>query len=99
MKTEKEFTWADLKKAVNRMPADKLKMPVTIWTDDEHCYIVQSVFRLEEDYVDSESGEGCAPKSVMKESIQQSKLDGTYSEGDYAVVYPRGTRIIEADRV
>lgn len=91
--TEKKFTWADLKKVVNRMPADALSRDVTIWTEDERCYTVTNVERLKEDYVD-DGDCGCCPKSIMKNGDPEGWKE---NKDEYGVVYPKGTRIVNAE--
>lgn len=93
MKKEKVFTWADLKRAVNKMPENRLKDPVVIWNDDETCYQVTDVEVLNEDYR-HDGDEGVIPNSVMKENYDDYKQG--IKDGDYNVVYPKGTRIINA---
>jgi len=93
-KKEKLFTWADLKKAVVRIPDELLKEPVRIWTDDEQCYVISDVERLIEDYV-FDGDEGVAPRSIMKNSDPENWKE--YKD-EYYTVYPKGCRIINATR-
>jgi hypothetical protein len=92
MNNEKNMTWADLKKIVNKMPESRLKDDVTIWTDTEECFKVADIEILKEDYV-FDGDEGCAPKSVMK--VADPK-DWKENRDEYYTVHQKGTRIINA---
>lgn len=92
---KRKFTWAALKKAVNKVPDHMLKNEVIIWTDDEEkAHTVICVETLKEDYV-FDGDEGCAPKSIMKEAIAEAKKTG--DEDEYFVIHQKGTRIIWAE--
>lgn len=92
MATEKKFTWADLKRIVNKIPAARLKDSVIIW-EDERGATVTRVRILEEDY--HEDGDtGTWPKSIMKSEIKGST---DYTADDFPRVFKKGTRIIEAE--
>lgn len=93
---KRKFTWAALKRIANRIPEDRLKDEVIIWTDDERALVVSCVETLKEDYL-FDGDEACAPKSVMKEVIDEEKKQGTYDEGDFPVVHPKGRRILYAE--
>jgi len=92
--TEKKFTWADLKKAVNKIPEKHLQKQVIIWTEDESAYLVTSVDILNERHV-YDGDEGCAPISIMKESIAEAKSAGL--DNEYYTIHERGTRILYAE--
>jgi len=96
---EKKFTWSDLKRIANRIPKDRLKDEVIIWTDrddDAAAFKVNGVQRLEEDYI-FDQDDGCAPKSVMKELIADEKAAGTYDPDEYYLIHPKGRRILYAE--
>jgi hypothetical protein len=95
MKTKKTFTWADLKKVTNRVPKSLLHNPVIIWAEDgEKAFVAAGVEILKEDHL-YDGDEGCAPKSVLKESIADAKLTG--DEDEYYLIHQKGTRIIYTD--
>jgi hypothetical protein len=91
MDNEKQFTWADFKKAVNKMPENQLNKSVIIWTADEQCYHVTHVQVLKEDYV-HDGDEGCTPRSILKEEWKEAKEYDTHY-----VIHEKGTRIINAE--
>lgn len=71
-----------------------LDKPVIIWTYDENCYTVTEVLNLEENY--HHDGDcACAPKSVLKECMEEAKKDGF--ESDYYLIHEKGTRILIAE--
>lgn len=92
-KEDKKFTWADLKRRANRIPKERLQDEVVIWTDDEKAYRVSDVERLTEDYL-FDGDEGCAPKSAMKDCIEDAKQTG--DEDEYYLIHPKGRRILYA---
>ena len=93
-KKEKDFTWADMKRVVNRMPPDLLKLKVYIWPDEEErALVVTGINRLREDYV-YDGDVACCPKSIMKAGDPQ---DWKEKKDEYYVVHPKGTRIINAE--
>lgn len=95
MKKDKKFTWADLKKAVNKIPEKNLKKEVIVWNiSDESAMTITDVEILKEDYL-FDGDEGCAPKSVMKEAIAEAKRDGL--EDEYPVVHIKGTRVLNGE--
>jgi hypothetical protein len=82
------------------MPKNRLKDPVFIWTDrddDASCFAVTDVEALKEDYL-FDGDEATAPRSVMKEIIDNEKKEGTYQEGDFHLVHPKGRRILYAEQ-
>ena len=93
---EKKFTWANLKRIANRIPDNRLKDEVVIWTDDEKGYVVKGVEVLKEDYL-FDGDEASAPRSVMRDIIKEEKQAGTYEDGEYPVVHPKGRRILYAE--
>lgn len=92
--TKKKFTWADFKKAVNKIPEKNLNQEVVIWTEDERCYTVDSLFICPEDFL-FDGDEGCCPRSEMKDAIKEEKRDYPDTESEYYVVHRKGTRIIQ----
>jgi hypothetical protein len=87
------ITWADLKKAVNELPEDLLTTKVVLWpfSDGEEAWNLVEVMTLEEDYVfDGDSG--CAPLSVMKESVSAEEWEEAKDE--HHLVFPKGTPIL-----
>lgn len=96
MKNKEKFTWADLKRIANKVPESRLKDEVVIWTDEERGLLVHNVEILSEDYL-FDGDEATAPRSVMKEIIDEEKRNGTYVDGEYYVVHPKGRRILYAE--
>ncbi len=93
-KLEKKYTWADLKRMVNRMPDHLLKLQVYIWpTDEERALVVTGIERLTEDYV-HDGDVGCCPKSIMKSGDPD---DWKENQDEYYLVHPKGTRILNAE--
>lgn len=96
---EKKFTWETLRKIANSIPEDRIKDEVIIWTDrddDASAFAVKCVERLSEDYI-FDGDEGCAPRSIMKETIEEEKAAGTYSEQEFRVILHKGQRILYAE--
>lgn len=91
-KKDETLTWAELKKAINRMPKKHLNKPVCLWADEQGFKIVE-VEILKEDYL-FDGDEGCAPRSTMKEVIDGEKDFPPEDKGDYYVVHEKGTRIL-----
>lgn len=87
-KKDKVFTWADLKKIVNKMPAKLLKGEVR-WWGEEKGGTVQYVHILEEDYHD-DGDVGTMPKSIMLENLEPG-------EDEYDLVFEKGTHILNVD--
>jgi hypothetical protein len=85
---DKKFTWRDLHRAASKIPAHLWNEPVVIWTEDEKAYTVADVEVLKEDH-HFDGDEGCAPKSVLKESIAEDP-------DEYRLIYKKGTRILYA---
>jgi hypothetical protein len=81
----KKFTWGELKKFINKLPAKELKKEVVWWGEEEGGKI-SSAYQLDEDYVATDYG--CEPASVQE-----------YDDGDepYEVAYKEGTPILSAD--
>lgn len=96
LKEEKDFTWADLKKAVNKIPENQLNKRVTIWTDDEQCFHISYVEVLKEDYV-HDGVEGCAPRSVLKAGYTKEEWKEAKEFDSHYTVHEKGTRIINAE--
>lgn len=92
-KKDEKFTWADLKKIVNKMPASALKREVVGWKE-ESGVVVTGVMILKEDYL-YDGDEGCAPRSTLQDAIAEAKKDGW--EDEYHVVHPKGTRILDVE--
>jgi hypothetical protein len=89
----KSLTWAQLKKAANKVPEKLLQNEVVIWTDDERAYKISDIEILKEDYL-FDGDEGCAPRSILKEGDPE---DFKENEEDYYLIHPKGTRIINAE--
>lgn len=88
----KNLTWADLKRIVNKIPESRLQDEVTIWGDDEQVFMIDNVQVLNEDYVDDGCC-NCVPRSIMRKADQEYWKE---NKEDHPVVYPKGTRIINA---
>jgi hypothetical protein len=85
--TDKKFTWADLKKIVNKLPAHLLKSPVIGWHEDSEAGIkIVYTEKLKEHYV-FDGDEGCAPINLMKK-------EDDYDPEDNYIVHPKGTIIL-----
>lgn len=94
-KEEKEFTWADLKRIVNRMPKKHLSKPVVIWEGDS-ALRVEGVEVLKQDYL-YDGDEGCCPRSEMKDVLEENKQLSEEDQTDFYVVHEKGTRILYAE--
>ena len=97
-KKKKTLTWAEMKKIVNRIPKDRLKDEVIIWTDrddDASAFRVRSVDRLEEDYLSGE--EGCIPRSVVNSLKKDDPEQWEDEFKDAHIVHQKGKRIIYAE--
>lgn len=92
MSEEKKFTWLDLKRIANRIPANLLKNPVTIWRDEDGFQII-GVERLKQNYVDDGDCHVC-PVSDMKSGDPEYWKENS---DDHPVVHPKGTRILIAE--
>jgi hypothetical protein len=91
---QKDFTWADMKRMVNRMPPELLKLKVYIWPNDEEtALVVTGIERLKEDYV-HDGDVGCCPKSIIKSG---DPIVWEENKDEYYLVHPKGTRIINAE--
>ncbi len=93
---EKEFTWADLKKIVNKMPENQLAKGVTIWTDKEQCFHITYVDILKEDYV-SDGVDGCIGRSILKGTMTKEEWKEAKEFDSHYTVHEKGTRIINAE--
>lgn len=95
---KKTMTWAEMKKIVNRIPKNRLKDEVIIWTDrddDASAFRVRSVDRLDEDYFSGE--EGCVPRSVVNELKRDDPEQWEDEFADSTIVHHKGKRIIYAE--
>lgn len=95
---EKEFTWADLKRLANKIPASQLKTPVIIWAGEEWeaGFKVTDFQILKEDHF-FDGDQGCAPKSALKELIEENERLPEDERTDYYLAHKKGTRIIHAE--
>ncbi len=93
-----KFTWADMKRIVNRIPDNILKEQIIIWPDDndEKGYKISCIEVLKEEYVHDGDAAAC-PKSIMKNSISKDEWDEGVKDGDYYTIFPKGMRIIIAE--
>lgn len=89
--SDKLFTWADLKKAVNKMPEAELKKGVRVWGVDR-AFSIDGVKVLKEDYLD-DGDSGSIPRSEAKKNYSPTE----YNEYKNEVNYPKGTRILLTD--
>lgn len=55
MDESKKLTWGELKKFVNELPEDELTKDV-IWWGDDRGGVMDSVYRLDEDYINMDYG-------------------------------------------
>jgi hypothetical protein len=87
-----KFTWRDMKRVVNKMPESRLDDQVVIWDmeSDGRALKVEQVEILKEDYHDD------GDVGTWKKSDMRAGLDATDSEDSFPVIYPKGTRIINA---
>lgn len=94
---DKKFTWADMKRIVNRIPPEILKQEIVIWPEDEERGLkINCIEILKEDYV-HDGDNATAPKSIMKESMTKEEWDEAQEDGEYYLIFPKGMRIINAE--
>jgi hypothetical protein len=81
-----------MKRVVNKMPESRLDDQVVIWDmeSDGRALKVEQVEILKEDYHDD------GDVGTWKKSDMRAGLDATDSEDSFPVIYPKGTRIINA---
>jgi len=90
MNEVKQQTWADLKAAIDNLTDEQLSKPIYLWGVESGDNIEFDV--LDEDYL-HDGDEGCAPKSVMEESMSGEPIDME----DYPLIHSKGTIIFQTE--
>ncbi len=89
MSEVKQQTWADLKAAIENLTDEQLSKPIYLWGVESGDKIEFDV--IDEDYL-HDGDEGCAPKSVIEESLEEGE-----DLSEYPLTHSKGTIIFQTE--